>query len=143
MANEEKQQQEGPRVQSDEDWKKAVAEEKERLHQQQTAGKQTGEPRPPLPEPDMRVFMAGLYTQTLMCLGEIEHPATGKREKNLPEAQFLIDTIAMLEAKTAGNLTPDEGAYVENVLYDLRMRFVSATTGEGTPGEGEEAAPQQ
>jgi len=131
------------REQADEDWKKAVAEEKERLRREREASGEATDARSPLPEPDIRVFMAGLYTQTLICLGEMENPVTGERKENLPEAQYLIDTIGMLQQKTSGNLTPDEGAYVENILYDLRMRFVNATAKQGAAGGGKEAAQKQ
>ena len=144
MQDDEKQVEKEPQVKADEDWKKSVAEEKERLRQQQGEAEQpVNGPHPPLPEPDIRLFLAGLYTQTLICLGQIEHPATGEQEKNLPEAQYLIDTIAMLQQKTSGNLTPDEGDYVESILYDLRMRFVNATAREEAPAESRETTQEQ
>jgi hypothetical protein len=139
-ANENTQE---PRVQADEDWKKAVAEEKARLRRQEQAAGGPAERAAPVPEADMRVFLAGLYTQTLVCLGDIKHPASGEAEQNLPEAQYLIDTIAMLKEKTKGNLSAEEGAYVDNILYDLRMRFVSASAREGAPGSVQEAQQEQ
>jgi hypothetical protein len=143
MSDEAQEDPQEPRVQADEGWKQAVAEEKARLRQQgpQAAPAGEGEPGPP-PEADIRIFLAGLYTQTLVCLGEIAHPASGKAEKSLPEAQYLIDTIAMLKDKTKGNLTDEEGAYVDNILYDLRMRFVSASARGGAP-DVEEAQEEQ
>jgi hypothetical protein len=33
----------------------------------------------------------------------------------------------MLREKTKGNLTPDEEKLMENILYDLRIRYVKAT----------------
>jgi hypothetical protein len=87
----------------------------------------------------MQVFMAGLYTQTLMALGELENPLTGEKRRNADEAAMLIDTIAMLQAKTRGNLTPEESSYVQNVLTDLRMRYVRAAE----PSETGETGPPQ
>ena len=49
----------------------------------------------------------------------------------------------MLQQKTSGNLTPDEGDYVESILYDLRMRFVNATAREEAPAESRETAQVQ
>lgn len=141
MPGEEGEKTQEPRIQSDEDWKKTVAEEKARLRQQQ--GTDAGKKPEPVPEADLRIFLAGLYTQTLMCLGDVAHPATGEVEESLPEAQYLIDTIAMLKDKTKGNLTSEESAYIDGVLYDLRMRYVSATAREGTPGQGQEASGKQ
>jgi hypothetical protein len=34
----------------------------------------------------------------------------------------------MLEEKTKGNLTPDEAKLMENILFDLRMRYIKATS---------------
>jgi hypothetical protein len=43
-------------------------------------------------------------------------------------AKQTIDLIGMLEEKTKGNLTPDEAKLIENILFDLRMRYVKATS---------------
>ncbi len=140
MSDEAQEKTQEPRVQADEKYKKSVAEEKERLRrEQQAAAPGEAASAGPPPEADLRIFLAGLYTQTLVCLGEIPHPASGETEKSLPEAQYLIDTIAMLKDKTKGNLTPEEAAYVDNILYDLRMRFVSASARGAAPGEAETA----
>ena len=39
-------------------------------------------------------------------------------------AQTLIDTLAMLEQKTAGHLEPDEQRLLTEALTTLRFRFV-------------------
>jgi hypothetical protein len=36
----------------------------------------------------------------------------------------MIDILALLQEKTRGNLTPDESDLLEQVLYELRLRFV-------------------
>lgn len=41
-------------------------------------------------------------------------------------AQTLIDTLAMLEAKTAGRLDPDEAKLLADALTGLRFRFVQS-----------------
>ena len=35
----------------------------------------------------------------------------------------------MLEAKTKGNLTTEEAHFLENLLMDLRLRYVQKTSG--------------
>jgi hypothetical protein len=60
-------------------------------------------------------------------LGEIQDPVTRQLTKNLPLAKQTIDLVGMLKEKTKGNLTSDEEKIVENLLYDLRMRYVKAT----------------
>jgi hypothetical protein len=89
--------------------------------------KDTGK-RGPLPKPNLIMFLAGLATQALIQLGEVEHPITKKKEKDLDEAKYTIDLIEMLEEKTKGNLTPEEKRYLDELLYDLRMRFVAAAS---------------
>jgi hypothetical protein len=45
---------------------------------------------------------------------------------NLPAAQQMIDILALLEQKTRGNLTAEERQVLEQVLYELRLRYVQA-----------------
>jgi hypothetical protein len=80
----------------------------------------------PLPEINFINFMLSLATSTLMQLGEIQDPSTKESLKNLPLAKQTIDLIAMLMEKTKGNLTPDEEKLMEQIIYDLRMRYVKA-----------------
>ena len=48
--------------------------------------------------------------------------------KNLPLAKQTIDLIALLKEKTKGNLTSDEENLMENMLYDLKLRYVKAVS---------------
>lgn len=74
---------------------------------------------------DFSTFVYSLNTQVLLFLGKIPNPTTGKYEKDITMAKYLIDTIDMLSKKTKGNLDQNEGKLIENILYDLRMAFVS------------------
>ena len=73
----------------------------------------------------LQTHLFHLASQVSMALGEIENPVTKKREVDLPTARFLIDTIAMIDEKTAGNRTPEEDEYVSGVLTNLRMAYVN------------------
>ena len=79
-----------------------------------------------LPEIDFISFIFSLSTSVLIQLGEIEDPFTQKSAKNLPLAKQTIDLIGMLKEKTKGNLAPQEERVIENILYDLRIRYVKA-----------------
>ena len=71
--------------------------------------------------------MISLGTSALFHMGLVEDPETRKpAEKNLVLARQTIDTLEMLEQKTRGNLEKDEAQLLENLLYELRMRFVEA-----------------
>ena len=83
----------------------------------------------PLPEINFTNFIFSLSTSALIQLGEIQDPLTQQQQaKNLPLAKQTIDLIGMLKEKTKGNLTPDEERLIESALYDLRMRYVKATS---------------
>ncbi|MFQ5956664.1 MAG: DUF1844 domain-containing protein [Candidatus Brocadiales bacterium] len=103
----------------DEEWKKHVQQEKEK---EEKEGKVH-----PLPEANFTLFVSGLATQILVALGQIENPISRTKEKNLEQARYTIDTLKMLEEKTEGNLTPEEKRYLEGVLYDLRMSYISSS----------------
>ena len=78
------------------------------------------------PEITFSTFVISLSTQALMHLGEIPNPLTGKMENDIPVAKQMIDIIGMLREKTRGNLDQGEEKLVEDVLFDLRMRYVEA-----------------
>jgi hypothetical protein len=81
----------------------------------------------PLPPVEFATFVLSLGSSALMHLGEVERPGTGTTEKNLPMAKHSIDILSMLEGKTKGNLTGAEAQLLENLLFDLRLRYVEAT----------------
>jgi hypothetical protein len=53
---------------------------------------------------------------------------TQQREKDLPAAKHMIDLLAILEAKTKGNLTGEEERLLRQLLFDLRLRYVRETS---------------
>ncbi len=76
-------------------------------------------------------FVLSLATTAAVHFGDIADPNTGQRaEPNLDAAQQMIDIIAMLQEKTRGNLIEPEERLVDDLLYELRMRFVQARQGE-------------
>jgi hypothetical protein len=90
MRQKNNEKKEEPRVQPEEESKRTVAEQKARLRKEEQA-QQASRPAPaprrgPLPAPTMDVFLAGLYTQTLIALGELPHPLTARKEADADEA---------------------------------------------------------
>lgn len=79
-----------------------------------------------LPEINFSTFVIGLSTQALMNLGEIANPLTGKVEMDVPVAKQMIDILGMLKDKTRGNLNASENQLMEDILFDLRMKYVEA-----------------
>jgi hypothetical protein len=56
-------------------------------------------------------------------LGDARLP-DGQVATNLEMARLHIDLLEILHQKTAGNLTPQERAFLEDLLYRLRVRYV-------------------
>ena len=76
-------------------------------------------------------FLFWLATMAAVQFGDIPDPASGRPiEPNLVGAGHLIEVIAMLQEKTAGNLSAEESKLLDSLLYDLRMRFVEAQGGQ-------------
>jgi Domain of unknown function (DUF1844) len=74
-------------------------------------------------------------------LGQIPHPQTGKAEVNLDMAQLLIDQLVMIQEKTKGNLTNDEGRILANALANLQIAFVEVAQKQ-RPGASVSPAPE-
>lgn len=66
-----------------------------------------------------------LFTQSLMALGRIPNPITKQAHRNLATARHFVDTLAMLEEKTRGNLTDDERRLLDEVQHQLRMQILA------------------
>lgn len=80
-----------------------------------------------IPQPNFNMFVSSLSMQALIFLGEIENPMTHQTEKNMDQAKYIIDTIAMLKDKTKSNLDAQEVNVIDNVLYELRMKYTAQT----------------
>ena len=93
----------------------------------QTVGDQTPDPS----GISFVAFVLSLAHTAAVHFGDIPDPVSGeKAEANLPAAQQMIDILALLESKTRGNLTAEERQLLEQVLFELRMRYIEA---EKTP----------
>ena len=81
-------------------------------------------------------FILGLSTQALMYMGEIPAAPGQSVQTDLAAAQQMIDVLAMLKQKTAGNLDAGEASMLENALFDLRMHYVELVKKSQTPPQG-------
>jgi hypothetical protein len=80
----------------------------------------------PLPEVNFATFVFSLSTSALIHLGEIAEPSSRRICRNLPLAKQTIDILGMLKKKTVGNLDAEEDNLLTNLLYELRMKYVTA-----------------
>jgi Domain of unknown function (DUF1844) len=101
-------------------------EQTEKLRKEETREKAPPErtEQVPLPEVNFNSLIFSLSSSALINLGEIADPHTGQKQKDLPLAKHTIDTIAMLQDKTKGNLNPEEQRFLDTILADLRWRYV-------------------
>jgi len=70
-------------------------------------------------------FVISLGSSSLMLMGEQLDPQQPPMPPNLPQAKDIIDLLSVLENKTTGNLTTEEQAVLRDMLYALRMKYVS------------------
>jgi hypothetical protein len=68
-----------------------------------------------------------LASSAVVALGEAPDPLTGQRQVDLAQAADAIDLLILLREKTEGNRSPEENRILEEVLYDLQLRYVHAT----------------
>jgi hypothetical protein len=76
-------------------------------------------------------FVLSLASTAAIHFGDLADPVSGKPlEPNLDGASQIIEILGLLDQKTRGNLTAEERQVLEQVLYELRMRFVDAKNAE-------------
>ena len=72
-------------------------------------------------------FILSLATTAAVHFGDIADPNTGEKgSPDLKAASQMIELIGMLQEKTRGNLLEPEETLLEDLLYELRMRYVQA-----------------
>lgn len=85
------------------------------------------DPSVAIPPIDFNILVLSLSTSALMQMGET--PDHEQAEPDLALARQTIDLLGVLEDKTRGNLTGEEERLLQQVLTDLRVRFVRKTSG--------------
>ena len=82
-----------------------------------------------LPPADFAGLVVGLATSAFIHLGDGPDQGPNKPVPDFAAARQAIDILCMLQAKTKGNLESEEESLLAAVLYDLRMKFIQATSG--------------
>lgn len=73
---------------------------------------------------DFISFIMRLATGVYISLGLVENPETKEKKEDIELAKFTIDTLDMLKDKTKGNLTKEEEVFFNEILSDLKLKFV-------------------
>lgn len=58
-----------------------------------------------------------------LFLGQMPDPRAGQVQINLPLAKMFIDQLAVIRAKTKGNLNADEKKVLDSAVSELQMAF--------------------
>ena len=74
-------------------------------------------------------FVISLASTAAIHFGDLPDPSGMKSEPNLEGAAQMIEILSLLDLKTKGNLTAEERQVLEQVLFELRLRFVKASDG--------------
>jgi len=81
-----------------------------------------------LPEVNFLNFVLSLSTTVMFHFGDFPDPVTREIKKNIPAAKQTIDIMSMLKDKTKGNLDDQEKSLLEEILYELKMRYIKETS---------------
>ncbi len=79
------------------------------------------------------------HTAAMQQMGKLKSPLTDSIERNLEAAQNSIDLLDMLQEKTKGNLSAEEGRLLLQVIQELKLNYVDEA---GKP-EAKEQPPEQ
>jgi uncharacterized protein DUF1844 len=73
---------------------------------------------------DFSTFVLSLNASALIHLGEIPDPASKERGVSLPTAKHTIEILEIIKEKTKGNLDGEEEKLLDDVLFNLRMKYI-------------------
>lgn len=79
---------------------------------------------------DFSNFILSLNTSALIHMGDIPDPQSRQRIYDIQSAKQTIDILELLKKKTEGNLDAEETQLLDDVIYDLRMKYVKITQSE-------------
>ena len=75
---------------------------------------------------DFSTFVLSLTSSAFYHLGDIADPQSGEKKVDLVAVKQTIDILMMLKEKTTGNLKDEEYKLLEQLTYELQMKYVAA-----------------
>ena len=111
----------------DDDWKAEAKREKERLAEETTHEEA-------LPDPSFAELVNMIALQAMIGFGGMAGPDGQRIPSNFEIAKHYIDMLQVLEDKTKGNLSEEEKKMLDQVLYEIRMRYMQVVGGGMPPG---------
>ncbi len=76
-------------------------------------------------EASFSVLIMSIASSAVMAMGLAPNPQSGEVSKDKNMARFNIDLLVVLQEKTKGNLSSDEAKFLESLISDLQMKYVS------------------
>ncbi len=116
LSDEESQEQE----------KEIEKEAKKEQERQASAEQQADQPF----EINFSTFVLSLTSSAFYYLGDVPDPTTGQVMENLPAVKQTIDILIMLKEKTQNNLDAEESKLIEQLIYELQMKYVAKQKGQ-------------
>ncbi len=103
------------------------AKASEESQKKEQAAKEEPPPQPAGQEFELNfsTFVLSLTSSAFYHLGDIPDPMTGKKEENLPAVKQTIDILIMLQEKTKNNLDAEEAKLMEQLIYELQIKYVA------------------
>ncbi len=120
MADDEK------KIIVDDDWKAQARKEKEEL------ARETAQPEA-LPDASFTELVNIVATQAVVAMSGMTGPGGERIPPNIEVAKHYVDMLQVLDDKTKGNLSDEEKRLLDQVLYELRMRYVQVAGGGAAP----------
>ena len=80
----------------------------------------------PMPEMTFERLVQSLYMQALLQLGGAAEPGQPP-QVDLLGARQTIDMLALIDAKSHGNLADAEDKFIQSALFEIRMGFLEVT----------------
>jgi len=78
------------------------------------------------PEASFAGLLLMISSTALVHLGEVPDPISGEKQPDLDQAKWAVDTLGLLKEKTEGHLSAEEEGLLDELLYDIRMRYLKA-----------------
>jgi hypothetical protein len=75
---------------------------------------------------DFSTFILSLASSAFYHLGEMADPKSGDKKVDLSSVKQTINIISLLQTKTEGNLSEEEKKLIEQLVYDLQIKYVDA-----------------
>ncbi|HEV8132666.1 MAG TPA: DUF1844 domain-containing protein [Acidobacteriota bacterium] len=74
---------------------------------------------------EFSAFLMSLANTAMVYMEASKDPKAGHSNQNLAASKQMIDWLGVLQRKTEGNRTAEESLLLENLLYELRMQYLS------------------